>query len=33
MERLAAMKTAPKWATGLPLNAEGSFARRYGDAK
>lgn len=30
---LAAMKTAPEWAEGLPLNAEGSFAKRYGDAK
>lgn len=30
---LKSMKTAPDWADGLPLNAEGSFARRYGDAK
>lgn len=27
------MKTAPSWAPGLPLNAEGGFARSYGAAK
>jgi DNA polymerase len=27
------MRTAPAWATGLPLDAEGGIADRYGDAK
>lgn len=30
---LETMKTAPSWAAGLPLNAEGGIAVRYGDAK
>lgn len=30
---LQTMKTAPEWAEGLPLNAEGSHAKCYGDAK
>lgn len=30
---LTALRTAPAWAPGLPLNAEGGIADRYGDAK
>jgi DNA polymerase len=30
---LQAMQTAPPWAKGLPLAAEGSFGRCYGEAK
>lgn len=27
------LRTPPSWATGLPLDSEGSIAERYGDAK
>ena len=27
------MRVVPKWATGLPLDAEGGISKRYGDAK
>jgi DNA polymerase len=30
---LKIMKTAPSWAPGLPLAAEGGISKRYGDAK
>lgn len=30
---LRIMRTAPAWAEGLPLNAEGGFSRSYGEAK
>lgn len=30
---LACMKWTPQWATGLPLDAEGDFALRYGECK
>ena len=30
---LEVMRTPPKWAVGLPLDAEASFGRSYGDAK
>ncbi len=30
---ISIMRTPPSWATGLPLDAEGGVATRYGDAK
>jgi hypothetical protein len=30
---LRIMRTAPSWAPGLPLSAEGGFSRSYGAAK
>lgn len=30
---IAKMRQVPKWAEGLPLDAEGGLAKRYGDAK
>lgn len=30
---LKKMRQPPKWATGLPLDAEGGISKRYGDAK